>query len=52
MPGSVHGADKSAVANAMADNGAKLDMPNGAHEQVPPPPRAGLDVQSLTPLEG
>jgi hypothetical protein len=27
-----HGADKSLIANSMADNGAILDMPNGAHE--------------------
>lgn len=53
-PGSVYGSDKIAVANAMANNGAKLDMPNGAHEQ----PGAGQSLQgqelfwSETPVEG
>ena len=48
------GEDKAAVANAMANNGAKLDMPNGAHEAV----GAGtsLEGQELywaeTPVEG
>ncbi|MCH2143167.1 MAG: alpha/beta hydrolase fold domain-containing protein, partial [Phycisphaerales bacterium] len=32
VPGTRYGADKSAVANAMADNGAMLMMPRGAHE--------------------
>jgi len=48
------GADKSAVANIMAVNKAKLDMPNGAHEQ----PGAGQSLQGQelfyaeTPVEG
>ena len=51
---SLYGADKGAVADAMADNGAKLDMPNGAHEEY----GAGtsLEGQELywaeTPVEG
>ncbi len=33
LPGSRYGSDKSAVANAMADNGAALAMPNGEHRE-------------------
>ena len=49
-----YGRDKAAVANAMADNGAILDMPNGAHEQ----PGAGQSLRGQelyaaeTPVEG
>jgi len=32
-PGSRYGADKTAVANAMADNGAVLVLPSGEHEE-------------------
>ena len=48
------GLDKHAIANAMANNGAKLDMPNGAHEQ----PGAGQSLwgqelyESEVPVEG
>ncbi|KAK7241130.1 hypothetical protein SO694_00053250 [Aureococcus anophagefferens] len=54
VAGSLYGADKGAVADAMADNEAKLDMPNGAHEEY----GAGtsLEGQELywaeTPVEG
>ena len=54
VAGSLYGSDKGAVADAMADNGAKLDMPNGAHEEY----GAGtsLEGQELywaeTPVEG
>ena len=52
-PDSQWGSDKSAVANAMADNGAALVMPNGAHEEWNEPQ---LDAQPLyaaeTPVEG
>ena len=54
VAGSLYGADKGAVADAMADNEAKLDMPNGAHEAY----GAGtsLEGQELywaeTPVEG
>ncbi|HBZ97065.1 MAG TPA: hypothetical protein DEO57_04400 [Phycisphaerales bacterium] len=33
VPGSRYGTDKSAIANAMADNRAMLMMPEGAHEE-------------------
>ncbi len=33
VPDSRYGADKTAVADAMADNGAALAMPNGAHRE-------------------
>ncbi|KAK3273932.1 hypothetical protein CYMTET_17856 [Cymbomonas tetramitiformis] len=52
--GTTYGYDKGEVANSMANNGAKLDMPNGAHEQ----PGAGrsLEGQELfwaeMPVEG
>jgi hypothetical protein len=53
VPGSTWGADKSAVANAMAENEAVLMMPNGAHEEGNEP---NLPAQPLydaeTPLEG
>jgi hypothetical protein len=52
-PGTVWGSDKTAVANKMADNGAVLMMPNGAHEEGSEP---RLDAQPLysaeTPVEG
>jgi hypothetical protein len=38
VPGSTLGADKSAVANAMADNEAVLMLPGGAHEEGQEPP--------------
>ena len=49
-----YGADKTAVKNQLALNQAKLDMPNGAHEQ----PGAGTSLQGQelfqleTPVEG
>jgi hypothetical protein len=53
VPGSTWGADKSAVANSMAENEAVLMMPNGAHEEGNEP---NLPAQPLydaeTPLEG
>lgn len=33
VPGSAHGADKSAVRNALAENKATMVMPDGAHEE-------------------
>jgi len=44
VPGSRYGADKSAVANRMADNGATLMLPGGAHEEGEEPP---FDAQPL-----
>jgi hypothetical protein len=44
VPGSEHGADKSAVANSMADNDAVLMLPGGAHEEGNEPP---FDAQPL-----
>ncbi len=53
VPGSRFGADKSAVANAMADNGAMLMMPRGAHE---PGNEPNVEAQPLfqdeTPIDG
>lgn len=53
VPGSRYGADKSAVANAMADNRAMLMMPEGAHEEGDEP---HLHAQPLyedeTPVDG
>ena len=43
LPGSVYGDSKAAVFNRMADNQAKLDMPNGAHEQ----PGAGVSLHVM-----
>ncbi len=47
------GADKAAVANSMADRGATLMLPNGAHEEGNEPP---FDAQPLydaeLPIEG
>ena len=40
FPGSIYGASKADVFNKMGDNQAKLDMPNGAHEQ----PGAGTSL--------
>jgi hypothetical protein len=37
LPDSQHGEDKTAVANAMADNGAALALPNGAHSRANEP---------------
>ena len=52
-PGTEWGADKSAVADKMAENGAVLMMPNGVHEEGNEP---RLDAQPLyyaeTPVEG
>ncbi|MEC8381448.1 MAG: hypothetical protein VXZ96_14055 [Myxococcota bacterium] len=52
-PNSQWGEDKASVANAMANNGAALVMPNGAHQEWNEPP---LDAQPLydseTPVEG
>lgn len=52
-PGTRRGEDKSQVANSMANNGAVLVMPNGAHEEGNEP---RLDAQPLyaaeTPVEG
>ena len=42
--GSTYGGDKTLVANSMADNGATLMLPNGAHEEGNEPP---LDAQPL-----
>ena len=44
VAGSTYGADKSAVANAMADNGATLMLPAGAHRPGHEPP---FDAQPL-----
>ena len=44
VPGSRFGADKRAVANRMADNGATLMLPGGAHEEGNEPP---FDAQPL-----
>ena len=44
VPGSRFGADKRAVANAMANNGATLMLPAGAHEEGNEPP---FDAQPL-----
>jgi len=53
VPGSQYGSDKSAVANAMADNGAMLMIPTGAHR---PGHEPDIDAQPLfvdeTPIEG
>jgi len=53
VPGTRYGADKRAVANAMADNAAVLMMPNGAHREGREP---RLPAQALyaaeTPVEG
>ena len=38
IPGSQYGSNKSAVANRMADNGAVLMLPAGAHEEGNEPP--------------
>lgn len=50
VPGSQYGADKSSVANAMADNGAVLVLPGGADGESPTPNRA-LAGQPLYALE-
>ncbi len=44
VPGSRFGADKRAVANAMANHGATLMLPDGAHEEGNEPP---FDAQPL-----
>ena len=44
VPGSTYGTNKAAVANAMADNGATLMLPAGAHEEGEEPP---FDAQPL-----
>jgi len=53
VPGSKYGADKSAVANAMARNGAMLMMPTGAHR---PGHEPDIEAQPLfqdeTPIDG
>ncbi|MCH2135598.1 MAG: alpha/beta hydrolase fold domain-containing protein [Phycisphaerales bacterium] len=53
VPGSRFGADKSAVANAMANNRAALMMPEGAHREGREP---NIDAQPLyqseTPVDG
>jgi hypothetical protein len=53
VPGTRYGADKSAVANAMADNGAMLMMPTGPHR---PGHEPRIDAQPLfqdeTPVDG
>ena len=53
VPGSKYGADKSMVANAMAENEAMLMMPTGAHQegQEPDIPAQGL-FESETPIDG
>lgn len=48
LAGSTYGADKSAVANAMADNQAALMLPAGAHEEGNEPP---FDAQPLYAAE-
>ena len=48
VPGSQYGADKAAVANSMADYGATLMLPNGAHEEGNEPP---FDAQPLYEAE-
>lgn len=50
VPGSKYGADKTAVANAMGDNGAVLVMPGGADGDSPIRERA-LQGQPLYALE-
>ena len=50
VPGSKYGADKTAVANAMAENGAVLVMPGGADGDSPISERA-LEGQPLYALE-
>lgn len=53
VPGTRYGADKSAVANAMADNEAMLMMPTGSHQ---PGHEPHIDAQPLfrdeTPVDG
>ncbi|MCP4758402.1 MAG: alpha/beta hydrolase fold domain-containing protein [Planctomycetes bacterium] len=53
VPGSKYGADKAAVANAMADNGAILMIPTGAHR---PGHEPEVEAQPLfvdeTPVDG
>jgi hypothetical protein len=53
VPGSQYGADKTAVANAMADNRAMLMMPEGAHREGREP---RIEAQPLyedeTPVDG
>ena len=53
VPGSQYGANKAAVANAMADNRAMLMMPEGAHREGREP---RIDAQPLyedeTPVDG
>jgi hypothetical protein len=53
VPGSQFGSDKGAVASSMAEHGAVLVMPNGAHEEGNEPQ---LEAQPLyaseTPVEG
>ena len=53
VPDSRFGSDKSAIVNAMADNGAMLMMPEGAHEEGREP---DLPAQPLyedeTPVDG
>jgi hypothetical protein len=52
-PGSAWGEDKTAVANAMADNGAMLMMPNGAHREGNEPNLWGQPLyDSETPVVG
>jgi hypothetical protein len=48
VPGSQYGQDKAEVFNSMADHGATLMLPNGAHEEGNEPP---FDAQPLYEAE-
>ncbi|MBC8200559.1 MAG: calcium-binding protein [Planctomycetes bacterium] len=53
VPGTRYGADKSSVANAMANNHAMLMMPEGAHrEGHEPDVEAQPQFESETPVDG
>ena len=53
VPGSRYGADKSAIADAMANNGALLMMPEGAHEEGHEPDLPAQPLyESETPVDG
>jgi hypothetical protein len=53
VPGSKYGADKTAVANAMANNHAMLMMPEGEHREGEEPEiHAQPQFESETPVDG
>lgn len=53
VPGSRFGADKAAVADSMANHGAVLLLPNGAHREAPDPKVDGQPLfDSELPVEG